>query len=99
MLTRNTVKFIHKSLLVLSLLTTMLYANKGERLWTYKLAGNNFDASAAIDDVVLQGSVLPFEKYIQKNKSNVLDNQYDDESCCLKFEKFISQKLIYEPFN
>ncbi|VAX22672.1 hypothetical protein MNBD_IGNAVI01-2449, partial [hydrothermal vent metagenome] len=46
---------IGKSLLMLILLTATLFANKGEKLWSLKMAGINIDASAAIGDVDRDG--------------------------------------------
>ncbi len=55
MLIRKTFKFISQSLLVLIFFATTLYANKGETLWIYKMAGKNIDASAAIGDIDRDG--------------------------------------------
>lgn len=46
---------VKKSLLLLILLTAILFANKGEKLWSLKMAGRNIDASAAIGDVDRDG--------------------------------------------
>ncbi len=46
---------INQILIMLILLTATLFANKGEKLWSLKMAGRNIDASAAIGDVDRDG--------------------------------------------
>ncbi len=46
---------IYQMLLLLIVFTNTLFANKGEKLWSLKVAGINIDASAAIGDVDRDG--------------------------------------------
>ncbi len=55
MLVRNTFNLFYQLLLMLILFVTGLYANHVERFWSYKLAGNNIDASVAIGDLDRDG--------------------------------------------
>lgn len=46
---------LNQFLLMLILFSTTLFASKGEKLWSLKMAGRNIDASAAIGDVDRDG--------------------------------------------
>jgi outer membrane protein assembly factor BamB len=79
-------KVITQLFFILIIFTTVLHAQKGERLWSYKIPNNNIDASAAIGDVdrdgyldIVVGSTIGKVIALDNNGRKIWDTDIKDQ--------------------